>query len=119
MYRYNMMGNQNSLFVDSTDSFFNRGDSDIVFGTQITDMAAFDVASDIVRHIPDQLLASTKPAEVFGCPDCTDGCGIYFEILKDGMVRKFYIDYQTHSLTGEIKRFAEYLKGAIPRISSG
>lgn len=115
MYRYFLGGNQNSFSVDYTDSYF-KNKSEIIFDTYLNDQFHFDIGKEIVLNIPDTLLTIKKTSEQFGCPDCTDGCGIYFEILKDNQKQKFYIDNQTSELTGNIKVFAEFLKTKISQL---
>ncbi len=114
MYRYFLGGNQNSFSVDFTDSYFKK--TEITFDTYFNDKFHFDIGNEIISNIPDKLLSNDKTAERFGCPDCTDGCGIYFEIMKDSKKQKFYIDYQTSELTGDIKIFAEFLKTKIAQL---
>jgi len=115
MYRYSMVGNQNSLFVDHTDSYFNNYGK-ISFGTQITDKNKLAIADKIVKNIPDNLLTTKKSIETFGCPDCTDGCGIYFEIHQGKTTKKFYIDYSNSEMPKEIQKFAEFLKTNIRKL---
>lgn len=112
MYCYNLEGNQNSFSIDSTDSFFWRkyNNGKIMFYTYRNDKFHFDIGTEIIANIPDTLLNSDKSSQSFGCPDCTDGCGIYFELTRNGETKRFFIDYQTSQLTGEIKVFAEFLK---------
>jgi hypothetical protein len=108
MYCYNIMGNQNSLFVDYTDSYFGKNRK-LKFKTPIIDKDKLAIASQIVKKIPKCLQNSEKLTETYGCPDCTDGCGIYFEIKKETGSYKYYIDTDVSVLKGEIKQFAEYL----------
>jgi len=115
MYRYSMDGNQNSFSVDLTDSYF-KNKSEITFNSYLNDQFHFDIGHEIVSNIPNTLLTSNKPSERFGCPDCTDGCGIFFEITKNSKRQKFYIDNQTSELTGDIKNFAEFLKTKINQL---
>jgi len=115
MYRYSMTGNQNSFSVDLTDSYF-KNKSEIIFNTYLNDQFHFNIGQEIVSNIPDSLLAFNKSSERFGCPDCTDGCGIYFEITKENKKYKYYIDNQTSQLTGDIKIFAEFLKTKITQL---
>lgn len=109
MYRYNMTDNSNTLFVDSTDSYF-KNYGKVVFKTQINDIARFQTVSRFVQQIPKTFLKTDKAEQTFGCPDCADGCGIYFEVGKDTTKKKFYIDYQTNQLDKEVKDFGEFIK---------
>lgn len=115
MYRYSMDGNQKTFSIDLTDSYF-KNTSEITFNSYLNDQFYFDIGHEIVSNIPDTLLTSNKPSEQFGCPDCSDGCGIYFEITKDSKKQKFYIDNQTSELTGDIKNFAEFIKTKIHQL---
>jgi len=117
MYSYHIGGNSNMLWVDYMDSYFKNGGDKMTFGTQITDIKKYELANDIVKHIPDSLLLCKKTSETFGCPDCTDGCGIYFEMIQNRRVKKFYIDYSSSELSGQIKEFAEYLKITIRKFN--
>ena len=117
MYQYNTGGNSNTLLVDSTDSYF-KNHGNIKFKKSVGDIRRFYLAQSIFKQIPAELLTTTKPEESFGCPDCTDGCGIYFEFQQGGKVKKFYMDYQTGKLPLHIKKFAEYLKTTIAQLNA-
>jgi hypothetical protein len=125
MYSYHMGGNANMFWADYTDSYFKKGVDKMSFKTQVTDLEKYALASDIVKHIPKSLILSNKTTQKFGCPDCTDGCGIYFEITQYNentykrATKRFYIDYSTSELNGEIKEFVEYLKIAIGKLNDG
>lgn len=110
MYRYTAEGRK-AMAADYTDSYFaNRKPT--VFATPLNGAAYLKMGDDIVAQIPRVLLDAEK-TETFGCPDCTDGCGLYLEVVVNGKTKQFYIDYQTDGLNGEIKTFAEYLKTKI------
>jgi hypothetical protein len=116
MYRYNMMGNSNTLLVDSTDSYF-KNYGKVVCKTQINDIDKFKIANKLVQQIPKTFLKTDKPKETFGCPDCTDGCGIYFEVGQDTAIKKFYIDYHTSELDKEVKDFGEFIKETLVQLN--
>jgi len=116
MYRYNMIGNSNTLFVDSTDSYF-RNYGKVVCKTQLSDNAKFQIVNKLVQQIPKGFLKTNKTEQTFGCPDCTDGCGIYFELGQDTTVKKFYIDYHTSELDKVVKEFGEFVKETIVQLN--
>jgi len=114
MFRYNCNGNMNTFFIDTNDTYFkNRGG--IIFKKYINTHENFAVAQSVIDRMPKQLLKA-GPWKRFGCPDCTDGCGIYLEVGQEQGVKQFYIDYQTGQLTEEMKEFAEFLKTAIAKL---
>src|SRR5690348_13601888 len=102
MYHYNMMGNTSTLFVDSTDSYF-KNHGKIICKTQIFEIAKFQIVNKLVQGIPKGFLNTKKAEQIFGCPDCADGCGIYFEVGHDTSGSKFYIDYNTDKLDNKVK----------------
>jgi hypothetical protein len=117
MYRYNMMGNSNTLFVDNTDSYF-KNYGKVVCKTQITDIAKFQIVNKLVQQIPKACLKTDKTEQTYGCPDCTDGCGIYFEIGKGSTPKKFYIDYHISELEKEAKDFGEFVKETLTQLNN-
>ncbi|MEO8710598.1 MAG: hypothetical protein ABI405_00675 [Parafilimonas sp.] len=108
MYEYNMMGNANTLLMDTTESYF-KDSGNVICKTVISSRANFDLASNVVKQIPKRLLNSFKSTDRFGCPDCTDGCGIYFEFKRQNEIKKFYIDTDTTQLPNDIKLFGKLL----------
>lgn len=115
MYCYNMTGNSTNLFVDSTDSYF-KNSGNIVCNTPVTDTGKFQIASTLVQKIPASFSKQGPEEQRFGCPDCTDGCGIYFEWRQAAVTRKFYIDYNTYELDKEVKEFGELIKKSLERL---
>jgi hypothetical protein len=111
MYQYNI-GNSNTLFVDTTDSFL-KNNEDVICQMQIHDSKKIELAKNVVQKIPDELLTTTEETKRFGCPNCADQCGIYFEIKQKAQVKKFYIDVDTSQLSGNMKSFSEFLKTTI------
>ncbi len=109
MYRYNIADDSCTLFVDRTNSFF-KNHRNIACNTPITDASKFDLVDNLVLQIPPRFLTTTKTEETFGCPDCTDGCGIYFEIGQGTTVKKFYIDNIKSHLPNELIYFLEVLE---------
>lgn len=117
MYRYSRRGAAKSLWVDMTDSYLHK--KSIEFDTELNDSAKFELAEEIVKHIPSSLLTTDKAVQRFGHPDLTDGCGIYLEISQSGKTKKFAIDYQISQLSGDIKDFAAYFHTAIAKMKQG
>jgi hypothetical protein len=108
MYQYNMMGNANTLLVDTSESYF-KNQGNIVCNILIVDRVKMQLANDVAKQVPKRLLNTFKSSEQFGCPDCTDGCGIYFEFKRQNETRKFYIDTDTTKLPDAIKSFSQLL----------
>jgi hypothetical protein len=115
MYKLDIVNNQ--LLADHTDSYWDyKLGTPMKFETHIDIENKMLIAKQILDSIPQSILTMSKPAERFGCPDCTDGCGIFLETRSDTTIKKFYIDYQTGQLTGDIKPYAERLKKIIDKL---
>lgn len=115
MYQYNIRGNTNTLFVDTTDSFL-RNNEDVICQMQINDSKKIELAKNVVQKIPNELLTTTEQTKRFGCPNCADQCGIYLEMKQEKTIKKFYIDVDTSQLSGNMKSFAEFLKTTINKM---
>ena len=115
MYRFTSTGNKQSLFANYTNSYFRNQDN-MIFADSILDKNKISMASDIINNIPDTLMNLPGNENTFACPDCKDGCGLYLETFSGNAIKKFYIDYQTSQLNGQIKKFAIYLSGKINKI---
>ncbi len=116
MYRYNIIGSSKTLYVDTTDSYF-KNFGKVLCKTQISDTSEFEAIDKLVQHIPKAFFTTVKTELTFGCPDCTDGCGIYFELRQDTTIRKFYIDYSTDKLEKDAKDFGEFVKTTIGELN--
>jgi hypothetical protein len=105
MFRFDQTGVQPKLYVDYTDSYFDNGG--VHCDSLLSDPKKIQLAERVVKNIPDTLLQLNKATARFGCPDCTDACGIYLELKDGNNVRKFYIDRITNQLSGDVKKYAE------------
>jgi len=115
MYKLDQV--KNELLVDHTDSYWKMSPmKPMVFETKISDNIKINTAKKIVDSIPSFLLTSSELKKQFGCPDCTDGCGIYLEINNNKFIKQYRIDSQTDQLSDSIKPFAEYLKKTIRQL---
>jgi hypothetical protein len=108
---------QNKLFADHTDSYWSREEKPLVFQTAILDTAKINLARKIWNNTPDFIATYKDRIKTFGCPDCTDGCGIYLEISNQGVLRRFRIDAQTEQISGEIRAYAELLNETIDKMA--
>lgn len=115
MYRYNMMGNSNTLLVDTTDSYFKNA-GQIIWKTPIIDKAKLQIVNKLVQQIPEKLLISKDSTQTFGCPDCADGCGFYFELGQGTTVKKCYIDTNTTDFDPQMKEFTGLLNKTLEEL---
>ena len=113
MFQYTLK--DSVLLSDTTDSFLRK--SEVSCSAAVNSKNKLFLAADIVNHIPVSMLASSKPLTTLGCPDCTDGGGIYLELKSGkGMITRFMIDFQTDHLEGDVKIFADYFEMQMSKI---
>ena len=106
----------NSLWVDSTDGFWElmrHHEIKLACNTKINNKKRIDLAGSVVQHIPQSFLDSKDTIKRYGCPDCTDGCGIYFEWVQNGQRKQYSIDPHDSKLPPEIQAFCNYLESII------
>lgn len=114
---YKLDNVSNKLLVDHTDSYWEyKWEMPMRFETHIDNETKILLAKQVLDSIPESILAASKRAERFGCPDCTDNCGIFLETKCYTIIKKFYFDYQTEQLTGDIKLFVEHIKKIIEKL---
>lgn len=83
--------NENSLFEDTNKRLPStlkpyEGNFSVDRGSRLDDV------KDILTQIPEALVKSEE--NVLGCPDCSDGGGLYIETKIDGEIRFWFIDKQ-------------------------
>ncbi len=105
LYAYSSR-DKNTLYVDSTDSYFQQRDAPILCQTPVRDSTKIKWVQQLIADIPDELLYRTELSRTFGCPDCSDECGIYMEFVNHQSRYRFYIDTQPDQLKGNVKDFA-------------
>jgi hypothetical protein len=78
------------LFEDSKDAYPDNR-SHYIGEFTINRNDKYELVKDLPA-IPDIML--NAPNTVLGCPDCSDGGGLYIEIHKDGETKYWLIDLQ-------------------------
>ncbi len=76
----------NAVYPDEVDYGF----VDLRFSDEPLSAEDYLLVQDLAQDIPQELLDSST--DVYGCPDCADGGGIYLEITVDSEVRKWQFD---------------------------
>ncbi len=76
------------LFEDDNE-YFVRGEV-VKFKSQPLSNAKLAMAEELCKTFPYDKIKSE--AETLGCPDCHDQGLIYFELKKNGVVKKWYVD---------------------------
>ncbi len=105
MYRHYLTGNVTTFWTDKTDSYFS--DEGLKFDTKMT-RESEKIGLELISKIPESILNTTTTVNNYGCPDCDDGCGLYFEFQFDKLYSKpiiFEMEYGLNNTTAEIKEF--------------
>jgi hypothetical protein len=77
------------------------------------------ISFELINHIPKSIITTDSTKNVFGCPDCDDGCGLYFEFQLDTPNAKpvvFIMENSLNNTSGEIKEFGERIKRTIEQL---
>lgn len=120
MFRFNSMGNVTTLWADYENGFF-KGNGALKFATDLNQRELVDKAHQVVRELPEELVNATKDETTYGCPDCTDGCGIYIEFTNElgGNSKRFRLDWEpSDSISQEITEYANFVNSIINEIVS-
>ncbi|GGH72054.1 hypothetical protein [Phaeocystidibacter marisrubri] len=118
MYSHYLIGNATTFWTDTTDSYFKDG------GLRCeTEMSreSQKIGFELINSIPESILKSDSTRNVFGCPDCNDGCGLYFEFTLDKPNSEpiiYEMEYGLDGTTGEIKQFGERIIRTIEKLES-
>jgi hypothetical protein len=119
MFRLNTMGNATTLWADFEDNYF-KGDSALEFKTKLNNQKKLEIAFQIMGKLPRSLQEWKANPYTFGCPDCTDECGIYVEFANypsKGGKKRFRIDRdKLDEVPPEITAYAEYVHQKIDEL---
>ncbi len=74
----------------------------------------YQLAKELVQKLPDLLLTDKK--HVYGCPDCGDWGGIYFEIKIDSLHKSWLIDLMNTDLPADLIPFKDEIKRTVGMI---
>jgi hypothetical protein len=116
MYHHFLIGNITTFWTDKTDSYFSK--SGLKCETEMS-RESQKISFELINHIPKSIITTDSTKNVFGCPDCDDGCGLYFEFQLDTPNAKpvvFIMENSLNNTSGEIKEFGERIKRTIEQL---
>lgn len=76
----------------------------------------FNLAKDLIDYFPTELLSETE--NVLGCPDCSDGGGIFIELSKNGTVNSWRIDQFKQNVPDYLHNFMDKVNEKISLINN-
>jgi hypothetical protein len=118
MFRLNTMGNATTLWADYENNYF-KGNGTLEFATDLNQRELIDKAYQVMWKLPKALLNAKQDEKTFGCPDCTDGCGIYIEFMTElgGKSKIYRLDWgPSDSIPKEITDYADFVDTTINEI---
>ena len=78
--------------------------------------STYQIVNNLLDEIPRKLFKESK--SIIGCPDCSDGGGIYIEVSRAGEVRYWLIDRIEENLPKYLIPFRQSVVSAIENINS-
>lgn len=110
MYKLDLV--KKELRLDNSNHY-NEG-KPLEFSTPLKE-DHYQLAADLALKIPDSLFMTAQ--KKFGCPNCSDQCGLYLEIQRSGQSFSFEIDNNLRALSGYILPYAEKLQAVIQELN--
>ena len=80
------------------------------------DNETFEQINDLVDFFPNQLLNETDT--VFGCPDCSDGGGLFIQYSDNGNLKSWRIDQFQENVPSYLHSFIDKVNEKIVLINS-
>ncbi|HSZ71994.1 MAG TPA: hypothetical protein VK750_04915 [Cytophagaceae bacterium] len=119
MYHYTST-DSTTLYVDSTDNYFqsHKLNTPLVCHTPTHDREKIEAVRALLKDVPDDMLYRTDVNRTFGCPDCSDQCGIYMEFTNHQTRYRFYIDTDTSMLNERMGTFVKKVKSVVEFLKS-
>ncbi len=102
---------ENELYEDSSDDYSLKK-----FNFYELDQATYTLVKDLYQFIPEQLLK--EESDIFGCPDCADGGGLFIELSKDGKLFSWRIDQSKENVPEYLHDFMDKVNEKIALINS-
>jgi hypothetical protein len=99
-----------NLYEDSEDNYALD-----TFNFEEKEIEKFNLAKDLVFFLPAKLL--TEKDDVLGCPDCSDGGGVYIEYSKNGIKNSWRIDQFKQNIPEYLHDFIDKVNEKISLIN--
>ena len=80
------------------------------------DNETFEQINDLVDFFPNQLLNETDT--VFGCPDCSDGGGLFIQYSDNGNLKSWRIDQFQENVPSYLHSFIDKVNEKISLINN-
>jgi hypothetical protein len=99
-----------NLYEDTLDNYTG---SPVNF--EALDNGTFELVKDLINYFPEKLLSEKEG--IIGCPDCSDGGGIFIEYSKNGVVKSWRIDQFKWNIPDYLHDFVDKVNEKIDLIN--
>ena len=89
-----------SLYEDTIDDYNGLNMEFIQLGDN-----KFEQTKDLINFFPNQLM--NQDETFFGCPDCTDGGGLFIQYSENGNVKSWRIDQDKNNVPEYLHEFMD------------
>ncbi|PCJ67303.1 MAG: hypothetical protein COA58_03005 [Bacteroidetes bacterium] len=116
LYKHYLTGNSTTFWTDKSDSYFS--DKGLRFETKMN-RESEKIGFDVVSNIPKSMLKTDSTNNVYGCPDCADGCGLYFEFKLEELNSQpivYRMEYDLINSPSDVKEFGELIKSTVEKL---
>jgi|SRR5690554_1742422 len=103
---------EKKLYEDTIDDYSGKNMEFVELGND-----KFEQVKDLMDFFPNQLLLH-KNETVFGCPDCTDGGGLFIQYSNYGDVRSWRIDQFKDNVPKYLHSFIDNVNEKIKLINN-
>ena len=102
----------NTLYEDTLDNYSGSGPFNFV----MLDANTFDQVKDLMNYFPSRL--RTENNDIFGCPDCADGGGLFVAYANDGELMSWRIDQSKQNVPSYLHVFMDKINEKISLINN-
>lgn len=106
---YNVKNNQ--LYIDTLVKPIS---GPFTFAPTPLAQSKYQIAKAVQDSLPQYLLS--HPNQTFGCPGCTDGPGLYIELVQNGQKTYWNIDDLSTSLPTPVQNYVKQINTALKQL---
>lgn len=100
-----------AIYEDLNDDYINA-----VFEFELLSNNKFIQVKDLIDFFPTELLEEEN--DILGCPDCSDGGGLYIEYSKNGIIKSWKIDLFKNNIPDYLHNFMDMVNEKISIINN-
>jgi len=99
------------LFEDTVDDYSGQDLNFVELENE-----KFKIVKDLAKFFPKQLLNENE--DIFGCPDCADGGGLFIQYSDNGTVKSWRIDQNKENVPDYLHNFIDKVNEKIALLNN-